>query len=72
VAKIKLSNVKCGGCFSSISQMIYLEDIIHLDMDHINKVATIRYENDHSIVKNIVDRINQSKFKAELIFEEIE
>jgi hypothetical protein len=52
--------------------MIYQEDIDHLDMDHINKIATIRYENDHSIVKNIVDRINQSKFKAELIFEEIE
>ena len=72
VGKIKLYNVKCGGCFSSISQMIYQDDISHLDMDHANKIATITYEDDKDLINRIIDRINQSKYKAELIFVEEE
>jgi len=67
-AKIKLYNVKCGGCFSRISQMIYLEDIIHLDMDHANQIATITYEDNQALPERIIKRINQSSYRAELIF----
>lgn len=72
VGKIKLDHVKCGGCFSSISQMIYQEDIKHLDMDHARKIATITFEDDKEIIQRVIDRINQSKYKAELVFVEEE
>jgi hypothetical protein len=52
--------------------MIYQEDIKHLDMDHANKIATITFEDDKEIIQRIIDRINQSKYEAELIFVEEE
>jgi len=72
IAKLKLSNIKCGGCFSQISQIIYQENIIHLDMDHVNKIATITFDTDDSVIKRIIKRINVTKYEAELIYIEEE
>lgn len=67
LAKVKLRNVKCGGCFSRISQIIYQENIVHLDIDHARQIANITFKDDDSIITRIIKRINETKYEAELI-----
>ena len=70
LAKIKLYGIKCGGCFARISQRIYLEDIAHLDMDHSNQIATIKFEDDQTLIDRIIKNIQSTGYQAELIYVE--
>jgi copper chaperone CopZ len=65
--RMKISNIKCGGCYNRILREVNALDVKHADLDLATNIATITLEDDLDVYKEIMVRIENAGYPVRLI-----
>jgi len=65
--RMKISNIKCGGCYNRILREIYALDVKHADLDLASSIATITIEDNLDVYKEVMTRIEAAGYPIKFI-----